>query len=71
MNIRKSGFGTYWLDAPKLSVGLKLHLYKAAVCSILTYGCETWRLTPSVMRRINGANSKMLARFTGKTIPIP
>ena len=57
------------LDAPKLSVGLKLRLYKAAVCSILTYGCETWRLTPSVMRRINGANSKMLARFTGKSIP--
>ena len=57
------------LDAKQLSVGLKLRLYKAAVCSILTYGCETWRLTPSVMRTINGANSKMLSRFTGKTIP--
>ena len=57
------------LDAQQLPVGLKLRLYKAAVCSILTYGCETWRLTPSVMRKINGANSKMLARFTGKTIP--
>ena len=57
------------LDAQQLPVGLKLRLYKAAVCSILTYGCETWRLTPSVMRKINGVNSKMLARFTGKTIP--
>ena len=57
------------LDARDLSVDLKLRLYKAAVCSILTYGCETWRLTPAVMRKINGANSKMLARFTGKTIP--
>ena len=57
------------LDAPHLSVGLKLRLYKAAVCSILTYGCETWRLTPATMRKINGANSKMLARFTGKSIP--
>ena len=29
------------LDAPKLAVGLKLRLHKAAVCSILTYGRET------------------------------
>ena len=57
------------LDARELSLGLKLRLYKAAVCSIMTYGCEAWRLTPPTMRRINGANSKMLARFTGKTIP--
>ena len=57
------------LDVQQLSVGLKLCLYKAAVCSILTYGCETWRLTPTVMRKINGTNSKMLTRFTGKTIP--
>ena len=57
------------LDSPKLSVQLKLRLYKAAVCSILTYGCETWRLTPPIMRQINGVNSKMLARFTGKPIP--
>ena len=57
------------LDSPRLSVDLKIRLYKAAVCSILTYGCETWRLTPPVIRRLNGANSKMLARFTHKTIP--
>ena len=33
------------------------------------YGCETWRFTPPVMRQTNGANSRMLARFTGKSIP--
>ena len=33
------------LDARNMSTSLKLRLYKAAVCSILTYGCETWRLT--------------------------
>ena len=57
------------LDSRVLPINLKLRLYQAAVCSILTYGCETWRLTPPVMRQINGANSKMLARFTGKSIP--
>ena len=57
------------IDADKLSVDLKLRLYKAAVCSIFSYGCETWRLTPSVMRQINGANSRMLARFTRKSTP--
>ena len=29
------------LDVPQLSFELKLRLYKAAVCSIMTYGCET------------------------------
>ena len=56
-------------DSPRLSIELKLRLYKDAMCSILTYGCETWRLTPPVMRHLNGANSKMLARFTHKSIP--
>ena len=57
------------LDAKELPIKLKIRLYQAAVCSILTYGCETWRLTPPVMRQINGANSKMLARITGNSIP--
>ena len=55
------------LDASTLSIPLKLRLYQAAVCSILTYyDCEKWRLTPEVMKKVNGANSKMLA---GKSIP--
>ena len=57
------------LDAERLSKDLKIRLYKAAVCSVLTYGCESWRLTPAVMRKINGVNSKMLTRFTDLTIP--
>ena len=57
------------MDAPDLPVSIKLRLYQAAVCSILPYGCETWRLTPKVMKMLNGTNSRMLAHFTGKTIP--
>ena len=56
-------------DAKGIPKKLKLRLYQAAICSILTYGCETWRVTPPVMRQLNGANSKILAHITGKTIP--
>ena len=58
-----------FLDSPYLSFAIKLRLYQAAVCSILSYGCETWTLDPVTMRKINGANSKILTRFTDKTIP--
>ena len=57
------------LDSPDLSLPINLRLYQEVVCSILTYGCETWLLNPVVMKKINGVNSKMLVRFTGKTIP--
>ena len=46
----------------------KVKLYNAAVGSLFTYGCEGWELSPPTLRRLNGANSKLLAHFTGKTI---
>ena len=52
----------------ELHVNLRLRLYKSAVCSILTYGSEAWRLTKKVIRALNGANSRMLSVITGKTI---
>ena len=57
------------LDSPDLPISIKLRLYQVAVCSILSYGSETWNLNPVTMKMLNGANSRMLARFTGKTIP--
>ena len=57
------------LDSPDLPITIKLRLYQAAVCSILSYGSETWNLNPVTMKMLNGANSRMLSRFTGKTIP--
>ena len=51
-----------------LSVEIKIRLYSAAVCSLMSYGCESWPFTEEVTRRINGANSRMLASFTSKTI---
>ena len=57
------------LDAEEIDLPLKIKLYETAVCSLLTYGCETWNLDKDTIRTINGANSRMLARFTGKSIP--
>ena len=35
--------------------------------SLLIYGCEAWALTPAIQARINGANSRCIARITGRT----
>ena len=56
-------------DSKHTSLKVKLRLYEAAVCWLLTYGCETWDLDAVTIRRINGANSTMLARITGRSIP--
>ena len=50
-----------------LHLGLKLRLYKACICSILTYGSEAWTLTTETTRSINGANAQMMAGITGNT----
>ena len=47
---------------------LKMRLYVSAVLSIMVYGSEAWRLTQEVQKAINGANSKMVAAITGRTI---
>ena len=51
----------------KLSLFKKLKLYQAAIVSLFTYGSEAWTLTPAAIRKLNGANSRLLSRFTGKT----
>ena len=55
-------------DSAFLGKRLKLRLYIAAVVSVITYGCESWFLTPKVMTKLNGANSKILARIMGTSI---
>ena len=52
-------------DCKKLSTELKVRLYVAAVCSLLTYGSETWDLSDKTRSKLNNANSIMLARVTG------
>ena len=45
---------------------LKLKIYKTAICSLLTYGCEAWTLSEKTLAMINGANARCLSRFTGQ-----
>ena len=51
----------------QLHVNLRMRLYKASVCSILTYGSEAWRLTTKVRAALNGVNSSMVSVITGRT----
>ena len=38
------------------------------MCSVLIYGCEAWALDDKTIRKVNGANARMLIRISGKTI---
>ena len=51
----------------EISFKLKMKIYKSAVCSLLTYGCEAWLLDEKTAAMLNGANARCLSRFTGKT----
>ena len=51
-----------------LHINLRMRLYKASVCSILTYGSEAWTLNAKVMRKLNGANAHMVSAITGRTV---
>ena len=48
-----------------LSLNLKIKIYRAAVCSILTYGSEAWNLTEATTAMINGCNARCLSHITG------
>ena len=56
-----------WKDG-NLHVNLRMRLYKACVCSVLTYGSEAWTITATVAAAFNGANSKMVITITGKSV---
>lgn len=55
-------------DSQEIGPWLKIRLYKASVCSLLTYGCESWVMTDRVMRKLNNANSLLLSSITGRTV---
>ena len=44
-----------------------MRLYVASVCSIMTYGSEAWLIDEEVSRVLNGANSLMVSKITGKS----
>ena len=50
-----------------LTLKLKLRLYTAACCSIMTYGAEAWILDAQTCRILRGVNAFMLSHITGRT----
>ncbi len=52
----------------KLPTSLRLRLFGTFVVSSLLYGCESWKLTEKVCRKLNSTCSKMLSRMTGREI---
>ena len=47
---------------------MRLYKYKSSVCSILTYGSETWTLTKGVCAALNAVNSSMVSVITDRSI---
>ena len=68
MAVQTAGKMRHVWASKQIPMKLKLHIYTTGVCSQLTYGSEAWRLDEQTIRMLNGANSKMLHRITGKSI---
>ena len=69
MNIAQATFTSLshiWPDH-RLPLQLKIRLYVAAVCSTFSHACEAWDLTSTVVKTINGFNSRCLHVITGKS----
>ena len=78
MDVAQAAFGSLshlWSDH-RLSRATKLRLYRISVCSTLTHSCEAWTITRTVVRMINGFNSRCLHAITGEdyrttaTVPV-
>ena len=68
LEIAQSAFSSLnhlWADH-RLSRTTKLRLYRVCVCSSLTHCCEAWTLNRTVIRSINGFNSRCLHVMTGE-----
>ena len=60
-----SSLSHLWADH-RLSRTTKLRLYRVCVCSSLTHCCEAWTLNRTVIRSMNGFNSRCLHVMTGE-----
>ena len=63
----RCGALTQTFSSEKLKPKLKLDIYRSAVISMLTYGCEAWNLTANTVANLNGANARCISRITGKS----
>ena len=66
MNVAQSCFSDLyqlWRDN-RLPTSMKIRLYRSAVCSSFTHACEAWDLNESILKTINGFNSRCLSVIT-------
>jgi ribonuclease HI len=54
---------------PDLGQDLKIELFRSAVCSVLTYGNEVWRLDDKTCRKLRGWASRCLVSFVKNDTP--
>ena len=69
MDIAQATFNSLfhlWKDK-RLPLSMKLRLYIASVCSTFTHACEAWTLSDTVLRKVNGFNSRCLHIITGES----
>ena len=69
MDIAQATFNSLfhlWNDK-RLPLSMKLRLYIASVCSTFTHACEAWTLSDTVLRKVNGFNSRCLHIITGES----
>jgi hypothetical protein len=46
-----------------ISISVKIRIYKAAIITVLTYGCEVWNTTLALMKRIESCHLRFLRRI--------
>ena len=46
-----------------ISISVKIRIYKVAVITVLTYGCEVWNTTLALMKRIESCHLQFLRRI--------
>ena len=51
-----------------VSLRMKGVVYKACVCSVLTYGAETWAMKAGVFQRLRATERRMLRMICGVTL---
>ncbi len=47
---------------------MHLRILGCAVASTLLYGCESWKLTEKVARKLNSTYSKMQSKISGREV---
>jgi hypothetical protein len=58
---------THVFNSKEIPLGLKLKIYRTAICSLMTYGSEAWHLSERTMASLNGCNSRCLSHITGNS----